>query len=283
MKKIFTILCSSLIGTFAFGQLVPNGDFEAGNAKWSGTNTTIADKVTVSNPSGGTEDLLPVSGTKLAFMQNTTTIAVLTQKFAYNQRPKSFRFQYCYLPAGQGELGGAFVRLTKYNSATNKVDTLIRTTGLVFTGGSYPWKEAILELGDKYIGAGNPDTAYVYFITSFSNVRLQGTSMILDNIKFSANSATFSELNNNIVGTPSISPNPMNEKAVINYQINTTSDVKIELYDMTGKMVKELLNEKQNYGKYSTEVDATDLNPGIYFYKISTGAYSTTEKLIIAR
>jgi hypothetical protein len=283
MKKIFTILCSSLIGTFAFGQLVPNGDFEAGNASWSGTNATITDKVTVNLQSGGTEDLLPVSGTKLAFLQNTTTIAVLTQKFAYTQRPNSFRFQYCYLPAGQGELGAAFVRLTKYNTTTMKVDTLIGTTGLVFTAGSYPWKEGILELGDKYKMAGNPDTAWVYFITSVSATRLQGTSMVLDNIKFSANSASFSELNNNIVGTPSVSPNPMSDQAVINYQINTTSDVKIELYDMTGKMVKELLNEKQNYGKYSTEVDASDLNPGVYFYKISTGAYSTTEKLIIAR
>lgn len=110
-------------------------------------------------------------------------------------------------------------------------------------------------MGDKYKMAGNPDHMGLLYY-SVSATRLQGTSMVLDNIKFSANSASFSELNNNIVGTPSVSPNPISDQAVINYQINTTSDVKIELYDMTGKMVKELLNEKQNYGKYSTEVDA---------------------------
>lgn len=65
---------------------MPNGDFEAGNASWSGTNATITDKVTVNLQSGGTEDLLPVSGTKLAFLENTTTIAVLTQKFAYTKQ-----------------------------------------------------------------------------------------------------------------------------------------------------------------------------------------------------
>lgn len=282
MKKIFTVLCSTLIGTLAFGQLVPNGDFESGNTKWSGSNTTIANKVTVNLSSGGQEDLLPVGGSGLAFMQNTTTIAVLTQKFAYTQRPNSFRFMYCYLPAGQGELGAGFVRLTKYNSTTMKVDTLVNS-GLIFTAGSYPWKEAILDLSDKYKMAGNPDTAWVYFITSVSSTRLQGTSLVLDNVKFSANAASFAELNNNLVGEPAISPNPMNDKAVINYQINTTSDVKIELFDMAGKRVKEILNEKQNYGKYSAEVDATDLTPGIYFYKVSTGAYSTANKIIISR
>ena len=76
----------------------------------------------------------------------------------------------------------------------------------------------------------------------------------------------------------------MVDKATISYQINTASDVKIELFDMTGKLVKEVVNEtKQNFGIYTAELDASTINPGIYFYKITTGSYSTTEKIIISR
>ncbi|MCB9251753.1 MAG: T9SS type A sorting domain-containing protein [Flavobacteriales bacterium] len=282
MKKIFTVLCSILIGTGAFAQMVPNGGFEDGATEWKGNNAQIIDKVTVNLSSGGQEVILPVNGTKMAFLQNTTTVASISQKFAYSQRPNSFRFMYNYLPAGQGEAAAAIVRLTKYNTTTMSVDTLI-SVAFVFPSASYPWKEAILELSDKYKITGNPDTAYISFITSVSTVRLQGTSMILDNVKFSENSATAKELNNNLVGAPEISPNPVSDKATIRYQINTTSDVKVELYDMSGKMVKEILNEKQNYGTYTAEVDVEGLTPGIYYYKVSTGSYSETNKLIISR
>ncbi len=285
MKKIFTILCSTMFGTLAFGQLVPNGDFEGGMTNWQGANTTLVSTVNVTI-SGNTTTLYPAGGAKMAFMQSTTTTAVLIQKFAYTQRPNSFRYMFCYLPAGAGELGYGFVRLTKYNTTTSKVDTLL-SVGVIMNGASYPWKEAIIELGDKYKKTGNPDTAYVYFTNSGGATHLTGTSLILDNIKFSANNASIKEItdaNRVLVGKPTITPNPVVDKATINYQINTASDVKIELYDMTGKLIKEIANEKKlNFGIYSAELDASDINPGIYFYKITTGSYSTTEKIIISR
>jgi len=281
MKKIFTILCSLCIGTFAFGQLVPNGGFEDGAVNWQGINTSLVASINVTN-SSGTETLMPVNGVRLAFMQSTTSTAALFQKFAYTQRPNSFRFMFCYLPAGAGEAALALVRFTKYNSMTMKVDTLLSVNVLI-NAASYPWREAIIELGDKYKMAGNPDTAYIFITNSATATRLQGTALVLDNIKFSANSASASEIDKAIVGVPTLSPNPMADQATIHFQTNTSSDVKIELYDMTGKMVKEILNEKLAYGNHTADVNATGLNAGMYFYKISTGSYTTTEKIIISR
>lgn len=286
MKKIFTLFCSTMIGTLAFGQMVPNGDFEGGATAWLGTNTNIVNSVTINKQGGGTEQLMPVGGKNLAILQNTTTTATLVQKFAFTQRPNSFRFMFCYLPAGAGELGASFVRLTKYNTTTMKVDTLINA-GVVINAASYPWKEAILDLSDKYKMAGNPDTAYIVFYSSVSATRLQGTSLVLDNVKFSANSASIQDVvnaNNVLVGKPKVSPNPVKDNATINYQVNTACDVKIELFDMTGKLIKEIANEKKaNFGNYTANLNVENITPGVYFYKVTAGTYTATEKIVISK
>jgi len=275
-----------MIGTLAFGQMVPNGDFEGGATAWQGSNTNLVNSVTINLQGGGTEQLMPVGGQKLAILQSTTTTAFLIQKFAFTQRPNSFRFMFCYLPAGAGEVGAAFVRLTKYNTTTMKVDTLLNS-GVIINAASYPWKEAILELGDKYKMAGNPDTAYVAFFNSASTTHLQGTSLVLDNVKFSANSASTKELvnaNNVLVGKPSVSPNPVRDNATISYQVNTACDVKIELFDMTGKLIKQIANEKKlNFGNYTADLNVENITPGVYFYKVTAGTYTATEKIVISK
>lgn len=284
MKKIFTILFSVFVASTSYGQLVPNGGFET-NGVWSGLNATYVSSVKITTQSGS-EQLNPVNDAKFGFLQSTNSTAFIAQKFAYSQRPNSFRYMYCYLPAGAGEVALALVRLTKYNTTTQKVDTLLNVA-IGMNAGSYPWKEVIVELSDKYKIAGNPDTAYVLFSNSAGSTHLQGTTLTLDNIKFSANSASTKEIadaNRVLVGKSTISPNPVNTNATISYQINTKSDVKIELYDMTGKMIKEIANEKElNFGKYTAELDVNDIDAGIYFYKITTGSYSTTEKIIVSK
>ena len=134
MKKIFTILCSTMIGTLAFGQLVPNGDFETGMTGWKGANAGAVSTVNVTI-SGNPTILYPAGGAAMAFMQSTTTTSVITQKFAYTQRPNSLRYMFCYLPAGAGELGYGIVRLTKYNTTTSKVDTLL-SVGVIMNAAS---------------------------------------------------------------------------------------------------------------------------------------------------
>ena len=284
MKKVFTILFSVFVASTSYGQMVPNGGFET-NGVWSGSNATYISSLKVTTQTGS-EQLNPVNDSKFGFLQSTSSTAFIAQKFAFSTRPNSFRYMYYYLPAGAGEVALGLVRLTKYNTTTQKVDTLLNT-GVIMNAGSYPWKEVIIELSDKYKMAGNPDTAYVLFSNSAGSTHLAGTALTLDNIKFSANSASTKEIadaNRILVGKPSISPNPVNTNATITYQINTATDVKIELYDMAGKMIKEIANEKSlNFGTYTAQLDASNVNPGIYFYKISTGSYSTTEKIIISK
>lgn len=63
-------------------------------------------------------------------------------------------------------------------------------------------------------------------------------------------------------------PNPFNPVTKIDYEIPNNSNVNIELYDMTGKEVKSLVNTNQNAGYYTIQLNASDLSSGVYFYRL---------------
>ena len=72
-------------------------------------------------------------------------------------------------------------------------------------------------------------------------------------------------------------PNPFNPKTIINYSIPSNvkgqmSNVKLTVFDLVGKEIATLVNEKQNAGYYSIEFDASNLSSGIYFYKLEAGS-----------
>jgi len=83
-------------------------------------------------------------------------------------------------------------------------------------------------------------------------------------------------------------PNPFNPTTTIKYTIpssyqNGPKTVLLKVYDVLGKEIKTLVNEKQNSGNYKVTYDAKDLPSGVYFYKLQSGNFSSTEKMILLR
>ncbi|MBK8982071.1 MAG: T9SS type A sorting domain-containing protein [Ignavibacteria bacterium] len=78
-------------------------------------------------------------------------------------------------------------------------------------------------------------------------------------------------------------PNPFNPKTIINYEIGYTSNVKLEVYDISGRMIKQLVNQKQNPGKYYYTFDGSDLPSAVYFYKLTTEDFTETKKMVLAK
>ena len=74
-----------------------------------------------------------------------------------------------------------------------------------------------------------------------------------------------------------IFPNPSNSIASISYSLESSSDVKIELFNLVGEKVKSVFAGNQNAGEQKLNIDCTDLNSGIYFVKRIAGK---TEKTI---
>ena len=78
-------------------------------------------------------------------------------------------------------------------------------------------------------------------------------------------------------------PNPFNPSTVIKYSIPKTSNVKLDIYDILGNQVAELVNEKQLPGNYRYTFNGFNLPSGIYFYRITTKTFNQTRKLILLK
>jgi Secretion system C-terminal sorting domain len=64
-------------------------------------------------------------------------------------------------------------------------------------------------------------------------------------------------------------PNPFNPSTKINYSLPFDSKVTLEVYNITGARVNQLVNEEQLAGYYSVDFGASNLSSGVYFYRIS--------------
>ncbi len=79
-------------------------------------------------------------------------------------------------------------------------------------------------------------------------------------------------------------PNPFNASTKINFAVAKESDVKIVLFDVLGREVKTLINNKMIPGEYGIYLNANDLASGIYFYTMFLdGSYFATKKMIMIK
>jgi len=78
-------------------------------------------------------------------------------------------------------------------------------------------------------------------------------------------------------------PNPFNPGTSINYSIRERGLVTLKVYDILGKEVVTLINENQEAGNYSVQFNASHLPSGIYFYRLKSGSFSSTKKLILLK
>ena len=78
-------------------------------------------------------------------------------------------------------------------------------------------------------------------------------------------------------------PNPFNLSTSIQYGLPKTSQVQINIYNVSGQKVDVIVNEKQKAGYYSVDFNARNLAGGIYFYKIEADGFSRTKKMVLAK
>ncbi len=79
----------------------------------------------------------------------------------------------------------------------------------------------------------------------------------------------------------SISPNPFRNSVTIQYYVKKNSNVKIDVYDLRGKLVKRLLNENKSTGNYEVKWNSEGMSSGIYFCKFVQGNKGEVRKLVL--
>jgi hypothetical protein len=76
-------------------------------------------------------------------------------------------------------------------------------------------------------------------------------------------------------------PNPLNGEGRIKYVLDQTGFVSIDIFDITGKLVKNVYNGQTDYGLQIANFDSNDLAEGIYFCRLESNHLIQTQKIII--
>jgi hypothetical protein len=165
-----------------------------------------------------------------------------------------------------------------------------------FTGNSNGWKEVTFD----FTGVLSNGDEVVFSFDFGSDESLANNGWFIDNF-------TLTDIGSTIVGVENDTqtpnkfalsqnyPNPFNPTTTIRYSIPSviarsgatrqSADllVQLKVYDVLGREVATLVNRKQAPGNYSVKFDASKLTSGVYFYKLQSGSFVVTKKMILMK
>jgi len=78
-------------------------------------------------------------------------------------------------------------------------------------------------------------------------------------------------------------PNPFNPTTKINFDVPQNEFITLKIYDNLGKEIVTLVNEKLSPGSYSVDWNASEYPSGVYFYRLSTGNFTQTKRMILLK
>ena len=78
-------------------------------------------------------------------------------------------------------------------------------------------------------------------------------------------------------------PNPFNPTTEVKFALPSAGYVKLNVYNINGQLILELVNGNKEAGEHKINFDARDFNSGIYFYKLEANGISLTKKMILVK
>ncbi|MBL8017331.1 MAG: T9SS type A sorting domain-containing protein [Ignavibacteria bacterium] len=78
-------------------------------------------------------------------------------------------------------------------------------------------------------------------------------------------------------------PNPFNPETEILFDVAVTAFTKLIVYDAAGREVRRLVDQMLKTGRYKVGLDAMNLCSGIYFYRLESGSFALTRKMILLK
>ena len=79
-------------------------------------------------------------------------------------------------------------------------------------------------------------------------------------------------------------PNPFNPETMISYSLQNNAQIKLKVFDVAGREVCDLVDQKQNKGLHQVSFNGSDLTSGIYFYRLSVdGKVVSSKKMMLLK
>jgi hypothetical protein len=80
-----------------------------------------------------------------------------------------------------------------------------------------------------------------------------------------------------------VRPNPARERAELVFSLAKGADVRLELYDGAGRLVREIASGARTAGEHRVAVDVSGLNAGVYHCRLATGGLEITRTIIVVK
>ncbi|MFO7722698.1 MAG: T9SS type A sorting domain-containing protein [Bacteroidales bacterium] len=87
----------------------------------------------------------------------------------------------------------------------------------------------------------------------------------------------------NVLSLSQNQPNPFNDVTTIRYTLSEAAEVNFDLFDQTGKKVMNIKKGVESAGIYTIDVDASNLQNGIYFYTMTAGNQKVSKKMVVLK
>lgn len=151
-----------------------------------------------------------------------------------------------------------------------------------------PLPNSTIPLCAHYSGVGYEGNNYKLMISGgiTSGQSMNSTSMIFTDTLVSS----ISQISNNIPDRISLKqnyPNPFNPSTKIKFDISPSANfdgsVKLAVYDITGREVAVLVNQKLSAGSYEYAFDAKGLTSGVYFFRLNAGDFTAVKKMTLLK
>jgi hypothetical protein len=78
-------------------------------------------------------------------------------------------------------------------------------------------------------------------------------------------------------------PNPFNPSTTINYTLAESGMVRLSVYDLSGRMITNLVNDRQSAGNFTVNFDAANLPSGVYMYRLEAGSFTQIRKMTLLK
>ncbi len=151
------------------------------------------------------------------------------------------------------------------------------TTSLVIPAGAQAWDQA-LHVGNQ---------TFSYIVTTAGSYSYKCTP------HFPGMEGSFTA---NIIGITPISgvvpdkynlsqnyPNPFNPTTDIRFDIPNSANVKLSVMNIVGQEIEVLVDGQLNAGSYTADWNAAEFPSGVYIYKLTSGEFSDTKKMILIK
>lgn len=295
MKNKYTLLQVLLVFMIPawslFAQGIPNPGFE----NWNGT--TLTDWVhngssfipTVTQSTDAYSGNFAVHGEVVDFVGTPfpPTLFPGTQAsplFAFTSRPNTLTGQYKFEGQGGDALFIEVVFINQSIGGGGEGHAEITANAAGYTLFEIP----ITYAADNPPGWQPTDASITITIKPpDQQIPSVGTKFTIDHLTFDGMPLDVEEIENGLkpdeYSLEQNYPNPFNPSTKIEFSVPESGNVSLQIYNLLGERVANLVNGYLNSGTYSAEWNAEALASGTYIYQINSGNYSETKKMILLK